>query len=364
MSDVPIETIDLYGDSVCLHNLALLATDHIDPLVLLLRDLLNAARGHMSIDTLRHVLVAPGVDMPDGVQQYLRRVACGDHEPLGYVARTGWCSVEHERVLTTFLIVNEAMAQSITADNVFGLDNVAHFLETILHAIAHSHVRLRCRGDSQDSPRGPAFLEPFDVDQNAAMIDVHPPPIIRGSVRDLAASTLESYLTHRTKTAMMSTQPLVLMADEEDFRPVVPRRCGDLGVRLEHAADDLRSIITTACHHDVDRIHSWDRARRLLLRGVLDPLACHAAYTSHNPKDRGLRDIDQSCFYQNMLATFWPRASKEVQLAFDQELELEASLDTLTVLMSMLLTHLGIVVGVDTDGHQHVDFDRRWAGSG
>jgi len=30
----------------------------------------------------------------------------------------------------------------------------------------------------------------------------------------------------------------------------------------------------------------------------------------------------------------------------------------------MLLTHLGIVVAIDTDGHQRVDFDRRWAGSG
>jgi len=322
MSDVPIETIDLYGDSVWLHNLALLATDHIDLVVLLVHDLLKAVSGNdaTAAATVRHILIAQGVDMPDGVELYIKRIACGDHEPLGYVARTAWCAVEHERALTTFLIINESMAQGITADNVFGLDNVAHFLETLLHATTHGHVRMRCRGESREAPQGPAFLEPFEDGDQSTMIDAPPPPIVRGSVRDLAASTLESYLTHRTKIAIMSTQPLVLMTNEEDFRPVVPRRCADLGVRLEHAADDLRSIITAACQHDTDRAHSWDRARRCLLRGVLDPLACHAAYTSHNPKDRGLHDIDQSYFYQNMLATFWPRASKEVELASTRSL--------------------------------------------
>jgi len=363
MSDVPIETIDFYDDSVCLHNLALLATDHIDLLAVLLRDLLTAACGYAPVNTVRHVLIAPGLDMPHGVELYIRRVACGDHEPVGCVSRTAWCAVEHERSLTTFIIVNEAVVQAITADNVYGLDNVAQFLETLLHATTHCHVRMQCRDDGKEAPQGPAFLEPFEAGEQPGLVNMLP-QIIRGSVRDLAASALESYLTHRIKIAIMSTQPLVLMTNEEEFRPVVPRRCADLGVRLEHAADDLRSIITAACHHDTDRAHSWDRARRCLLRGVLDPLACHAAYTSHNPRDRGLRDVDQSCFYQNMLATFWPRASKEVELAFNQELELEASLDTLTVLMSMLLAHLGIVVAIDSDGHQHVDFDRRWVGSG
>ena len=376
MSHVPIETIDVYGDSVWLHNLALIETEHVDMVAVLLRELVKAAGCHTSAN-LRHVLVLPASDRAETIEHHLRRLIAGqaayqageplptiDHEPLGSIARTVSVPVEHEGRLTTFLLASELSVRTITQDNVYSLDNVSHMLEALLHASMHGHIRDICRGDGVDAAPSHTLLEVLDAGEIPGIHDAPRPPIRRGSVRDLAANILESYLVYRYKIAIMKVNPLIYVGAEDEFKAQVPRRCADLAIRLEQGADDLRSIVCAGSGHNVDHVQQWDRARRCLLRGILDPIACHAAYASHNPNDRSLTDIDRSYFYQSKLATFWPRVCKELEIAYAHDNELEASLDTLVVLVSMLLAQLGIVVKVDPEGHQHVDFDRRWAGVG
>lgn len=362
MSDVPIETIELYGDAVCLHNLILIENEQVELLADVMQTVLDLVECDPSAN-LRHIFIAPTIDMSAIVDSAIQRLFDGPtgHEPVGQVARSVSLPVDHDGKLTTFVIVSESMVRGLTPDKIYSLDVVANILETLLHASTYATIRVLCA--ARECVTEVPFLDGLDA--LGCPADV-PEPTIRdsqiepGSVRELAAGALEDYLVHRRKMAILSINSLVLLDGEEHLKAITPRLPPDLPMRLEQSADELRSAICSACMHRVEPVESWRRIRQCLMRTVFDLLARHSAYAHHSPGDSQLFAIGRSQFYATTLAPFWTRACAELALAHDkQDEELAASLDTLVVLTSMFLRRLGVTV----NDPEHITFDVRWTSS-
>lgn len=343
MTDVPIDSIELYNDSVCLHNLTLMATAQVDALAAIIEELLALTDCDPAAN-LRHVLIVPDAGLAGAVEHAVGRLtdfANPDYDPPGYVQRTAALPVVCVDTLTTFVIINELVGRT-AIQSAHNLDFVVNLLETFLHASLHGKIRqfLIARVEN----------------------DLEVEALKRGSSRELAARTIEAYLVCRSKLRIMSEHALVELEDGGELRTVIPRPAIDTAARLERSADEMRSIICSASARQVGYADAWENVRRSLVRGILDPLARHAAYNDHSPEAAALtRDLSGSPFYTADVEPFWTRARSELSVAHGVDAELGASLDTLETLIDRFLHHLGICVTITEDSGLDVRFNRRWA---
>lgn len=177
----------------------------------------------------------------------------------------------------------------------------------------------------------------------------------------LCTDALGEYLTNRWKTHLLSSYPLT--AVDGGYSPIALYYPEALGMTLDQAGANIRSIITQVSNHTKPYDQGWLELLSTIYRGVIEPLARERAYRDGTALESPPvidPPVETSQFYTQDVRPYWDdllRAMRHAADTFDADPQ-----ERIAVVVSMrdtllgFLNHLGVEYQVLPDNRIHVQF--------
>jgi hypothetical protein len=187
------------------------------------------------------------------------------------------------------------------------------------------------------------------------------PPITDRSWRDdlfvLCTLFHDEYIVGRTKSALMSTTPLVDNGDKMStcsiFYPY------SLAPILQQAHDTLAELVTKAAAGTTPTEQAWSALQAFVYRDIFEPLARDAAFRDGNTDESPIKhNASENRFYREIIKPFWLAIYKELDRSFSSDLvESDVALDLIGDVLESFLARIGVTFRQQIDGSWWVWFD-------
>jgi hypothetical protein len=252
------------------------------------------------VATLATIIVVDAANVQEAVSAVVRTMDPSvTYTPNpGYSARGVAVPVEQDSQLVSTIVLARELIELLAPPRIHPYETVSTVLEELLHVSVYETTWHR-RGYVHHRGRG---LSGCDTD-----------------VLAVVSQMSDEYVVNRRKAMLASTRPMFdhtdggLSTGRLQYGWSVPGTVSS-GIR------QLGSIVRAASVGGGTNPESWNLAVSGLYRGVLEPLARHAAYNEVNPSDESVESLADVPQYRERVLEHWLALHRSLQRMFDSDL--------------------------------------------
>ena len=276
------------------------------------------------VTTLGTIVVVDAANVQEAVSAVIRTIDPSvTYTPNpGYSARGVAVPVEQDSQLISAIVLARELIELLAPPRIHPSETVSTVLEELLHVSVYE-AAWRRRGYVHHRGRG---LSACDAD-----------------VLTVVSQMSDEYVVNRRKAMLASTRPMFdhtdggLSTGELQYGWSVANTVSS-GIR------QLGSIVRGVSVGGGTAPESWNLAISGLYRGVLEPLARHAAYNEVNPSAESVESLADVPHYRERVSEHWLALHRSLQRMFDSDL---ADTDLLLPEMSEAVRQILLRFGIE-----------------
>ena len=243
--------------------------------------------------------------------------------------------VEQDSQLMSTIVLAGELIELLAPPRIHPYETVSTVLEELLHVSVYE-TTWRRRGYVHHRGRGLSGCE--------------------SDVLALVSRMSDEYVVNRRKATLASTRP---MFDHTDGGLVTGQlQYGwSLPATVSSGIRQLGSIVREASVGGRTDLESWNLVASGLYRGVLEPLARHAAYNEVNPSDQSVESLADLPQFRERILEQWLALHRGLQRMFDSDLaDTELLLPEMSEAVRQMLFRFGVEYQDSHSGRCHVRF--------